>query len=58
MTADVDLSKSNYVASYKIPKDNYKIMGLLIDFFPVLEGFGRYQINKVPFCHICSVVIS
>ena len=53
-----------------LPKDNYKIMGLLIDFvyrgscelnldeiFPVLEAFDRYQINKIPFCHMCSDVI-
>ena len=53
-----------------LPKDNYKSMGLLIDFvyrgscelnldeiFPVLEAFDRYQINKVPFCHMCSDVI-
>ena len=53
-----------------LPKDNCKIMKLLTDFvyrgscelnldeiFPVLEAFDRYQINKVPFCHMCSDVI-
>ena len=53
-----------------LPKDNYKSMGLLIDFvyrgrcelnldeiFPILEAFDQYQINKVPFCHMCSDVI-
>ena len=46
-----------------LPKDNYKIMSLLVDFvyqgncelkdlddiFPVLEAFDKYQINKIPF---------
>ena len=54
-----------------LPKDSYNIMGLLIDFvyhgscevknlddiFPILEVFDRYQINKVPFYHMCSDVI-
>ena len=53
-----------------LPKDDSKIMNLLIDFvyrgscelnlddiFPVFEAFNRYQINKVPFCHMCSDVI-
>ena len=54
-----------------LPKDSYNIMGLLIDFvyhgscevknlddiFPILEAFDRYQINKIPFYHMCSDVI-
>ena len=53
-----------------LPKDSSKIMNLLIDFvyqgsceldlddiFPILEAFNRYQINKVPFYHMCSEVI-
>ena len=54
-----------------LPNDNYKIMSLLVDFvyqgkcelkdlddiFPVLEAFDKYQINKIPFYHMCSEFI-
>ena len=54
-----------------LPKDSSKMMKLLIDFvycgncelnnlddiLPLLEVFGRYQINKIPFYHSCSEFI-
>ena len=53
-----------------LPKDSSKIINLLIDFvyrgscelnlddiFPALEAFDRYQINTVPFYHMCSDVV-
>ena len=54
-----------------LPKDSSEILSHVIDFvyhgscelknlddiFQILEAFDRYQINKVPFYHMCSEVI-
>ena len=54
-----------------LPKDSHKIMSLLINFvyqgscelenlddiFPLLEVVDRYQINKIPFSHMCNEFI-
>ena len=56
----VDLPKDNCKIIMKLPTDfvyhgNCELN--LDEIFPVLEAFDRYQINKVPFCHMCSDVI-
>ena len=54
-----------------LPKDSSEILSYVIDFvyhgscelknldniFQILEAFDRYQINKVPFYHMCGEVI-
>ena len=54
-----------------LPKDSSEILSHVIDFvyhgscelknldniFQILEAFDRYQINKVPFYHMCGEVI-
>jgi len=63
--------KEGRSSEVKFPTDNFNIMKMLVDFIysgtcelgnlddtiPLMELVDRYQINKVPFLHMCSEAI-